>query len=221
MTIRTMAHTARSAALRAPIVLALAVVPLVAAANPGDPRVVQGTLVWLPGTSGEPFAVLRADDGKHFVVDLSAAQSRGTIGVGDRVSVVGVEGIRPFEVATIVIGAGDAALTASPPAPPASPSASPPTVTAPAPAPAAPERPWRRIDGKVQSISNSRLTVRDADGRAVSVDLSRLTGDVTSVLRPGDDVTVFVAAGDRDDRLVAVGFVHADPAPGSALPRAR
>src|SRR5207237_1170625 len=84
---------------------------------PGDPRVVQGTLVWLPGTSGEPFAVVRADDGKHVVVDLSGAQSRGTIGVGDRVSVVGVEGMRPFEIATIVIGAGDAALTAVPPAP--------------------------------------------------------------------------------------------------------
>jgi len=216
MTIRTMALTVRSAALSASVVLGLAVVPLVAAANPGDPRVLQGTVVWLPGTSGEPFVVVRADDSKHFVVDLSAAQSRGTMAVGDRVSVAGVEGVRPFEVAAIAVGAGDAV---SPP--PVSPSASPPTVTAPAPPPAAPERPWRRIDGKVQTISNSRLTLRDADGRVVSIDLSRLNGDVTSVLRPGDDVTVFVTAGDRDDRLVAVGFVHADPAPGSALPRAR
>ncbi len=208
-------------ALTALVGLGLALVPAVAAASPGDPRVVQGTLVWLPGTSGEPFVIVRADDGKHFVVDLSAAQSRGSIAVGDRVSVVGAEGARPFEVATIVIGAGDSALTASPPAAPASPSASPPTLTPPAAAPAPPERPWRRIDGKVQSVSNASLTLRDADGRVVSVDVSRLTGDVSSVVGPGDDVTVFVSPADGEDRLVAVGFVHAEPATGSALPRGR
>src|SRR5262249_15543372 len=84
----------RPAVLATSIVLAFAVVPIVATANPGDPSVLQGTLVWLPGT-GEPFTVVRADDGRHFVVDLSAAQTRGTIGgVGDRVSVVGAGGWR-------------------------------------------------------------------------------------------------------------------------------
>jgi len=203
------------------IVLAVAVVPIVATANPGDASVLQGTLVWLPGT-GEPFTVVRADDGRHYVVDLSAAQTRGTIGgVGDRVSVVGVEGTRPFEVAAIVIGAGDSALPPAPPVGAAPPAASPPTMTAPAPPPAAPERPWRRIDGKVQSVSDSRLTLRNPDGRTVSVDLSRLTSDARNALRPGDDVTVFATAADGEDRLVAVGFVHAEPAPGSALPRGR
>jgi hypothetical protein len=80
----------KTRALTVLVGLGLALVPIVAAASPGDPRVVQGTLVWLPGTSGEPFVIVRADDGKHFVVDLSAAQSRGQVGVGDRVSVVGV-----------------------------------------------------------------------------------------------------------------------------------
>src|SRR5262249_31477927 len=137
----------RPAVLATSIVLAFAVVPIVATANPGDPSVLQGTLVWLPGT-GEPFTVVRAGGGRHFVVDLSAAPPRGTIGgVGDRVSVVGVEGTRPFEIAAIVIGAGDAALPAAPPVGAGPPAASPPTVTAPAPPPAAPERPWRRIDG--------------------------------------------------------------------------
>jgi hypothetical protein len=207
--------------------LGLLIVPALTIANPGDSRVVRGTLAWLPGTSGEPFAVVRADDGAHFVVDLSAAQSRGTVGVGDRVSVVGVEGARPYEIATVVIGAGDAAFPAAPPAALASPSASPPTLTPPATAPAAPtappapERPWRRIDGRVQSISNATLTVRDAGGATVSVDVSRLTGDPSAVVRPGDDVTIFATTADGKDRLVAVGFVHAEPAPGSALPRAR
>ena len=211
------------------IALSLAIVPAVTHAKPGDPRVVQGTLVWSPGSAGEPFVVVRADDGKYYVADLSAAQSRGNINVGDRISVVGVEGARPFEVATAVIGAGDSALSVPSPAPAtesptaaASPSASPPTMTPPGP-PAAPatDRTWRQIDGKVQSVSKMQLTLRDATGGTVSVDVSRLTGDLAGVVQAGDDVTVFVTAADGDDRLVAVGFVHADPATGSALPRGR
>jgi hypothetical protein len=211
------------------IALALAIVPAMTHAKPGDPRVVQGTLVWSPGAAGEPFVVVRADDGKYYVADLSAAQSRGTINVGDRLSVVGVEGVRPFEVATAVIGAGDSALSVPSPAPAtqspaaaASPLASPPTMTPPGP-PAAPatERPWRRIDGKVQSVSKTQLTLREATGGTVSVDISRLTGDLAGVVQAGDAVSVFVAAAEGDDRLVAVGFVHAEPATGSALPRGR
>ena len=211
------------------IALAFAIVPAITHANPGDPRVIQGTFVWSPGAAAEPFVIVRGDDGKYYVADLSTAQSRGNINVGDRISVVGVEGARPFEVATAVIGAGDSALSVPSPAPAtesptaaASPSASPPTMTPPGP-PAAPatDRTWRQIDGKVQSISKMQLTLRDATGGTVSVDVSRLTGDLAGVVQAGDDVTVFVTAADGDDRLVAVGFVHADPATGSALPRGR
>ena len=216
-------------ALTRAVVIAVAIVPAITHATPGDPRVVRGTLVWSPGAAGEPFVVVRADDGKYYVADLSAAQSRGTINVGDRISVVGVEGVRPFEVATAVIGAGDSALSVPSPAPStqspaaaASPSASPPPMTPPGP-PAAPaaERTWRRIDGKVQSVSKTQLTLRDVAGCTVSVDVSRLTGDPAGVVHAGDDVTVFVTAADGDDRLVAVGFVHSESATGSALPRGR
>ncbi len=210
------------------IALAVVIAPAITHANPGDPRVVRGALVWSPGAAGEPFVVVRADDGKYYVADLSAAQSRGTINVGDRISVVGVEGVRPFEVATIVIGAGDSALSATAPAPAIpstgaadSPSASPPTVTPPvADASPATER-TRRIDGKVQSVSSTRLTLRDATGDTVAVDISRLSGDIGSVVQAGDDVTVFATAVEGEDRLVAVGFVHTEPAMGSALPRGR
>ena len=211
------------------IALGLAGVSAIAHANPGDPRVVQGTLVWSPGAAAEPFVIVRADDGKYYVADLSAAQARGNINVGDRISVVGVEGARPFEVATAVIGAGDSALSVPSPAPAtgspaaaASPSASPPTMT-PAGTGAAPatERTWRQIDGTVQSVSKTELTLRDATGGTVSVDVSRLTGNLAGVVQAGDQVTVFVTAAEGDDRLVAVGFVHAEPATGSALPRGR
>ena len=211
------------------ITFALAIVPAITHANPGDRRVVQGTLVWSPGAAAEPFVIVRANDGKYYVADLSAAQSRGNINVGDRISVVGVEGARPFEVATAVIGAGDSALSVPSPAPAtqspttaASPSASPPTMTPPgAPAAPATERTWRQLDGKVQSVSKTQLTLREATGGTVSVDVSRLTGDLAGVVQAGDDVTVFVTAAEGDDRLLAVGFVHAEPATGSALPRGR
>jgi hypothetical protein len=209
--------------------LGFLIVPLSASAGPGDPRTLQGTLVWSPGGGGGPFVVLRTDDSQYYIADLSAARSRGAINVGDRISVVGVEGIRPFEIATGIIGPGDSALSASAPAavipPPgaaAAPSASPPTMTAPGPIPApSAARTWRRLDGTVQSISNSELTLRDATGASVSVDVSGLRGDMSNVVQRGDEVTVFATAAEGDDRLVAVGFVHSEPATGSALPRGR
>jgi hypothetical protein len=88
-------------------------------------------------------------------------------------------------------------------------------------APAAAARSWRRVEGKVESVSNGELTLRDATGGPVSVDVSQLRGDVSSVVRPGDDVTIFATAAEGSDRLVAVGFVHTEPATGSALPRSR
>lgn len=206
-------------------------------AGPGDPRTLRGTLAWSPGGGGRPFVVVRTDDGNYYIADLLVAQSRGPLNVGERVSVVGVEGTRPFEIVAGVIGPGDTALAPSPPgspslpaalqaAPsataPAAPSASPPTITPPAPASADPSRAWRRVEGKVQSIGNGVLTIREGTGATVSVDVSALRGDTTNVLRSGDEVTVFATtAAEGSDRLVAVGFVHAEPAPGSALPRSR
>lgn len=204
------------------LILALLAFPALAAAAPGDARAIQGTLVWVPVASGEPFAVVRTDDGKHFIVDLSAAQRRGPIGgVGERLTIAGAEGARPYEIAATAIVAGDTTLSTLP-AGPGVPSASPPTMGAPAAA-AAPslERTWRRFDGKVESVSQAELTLRDAAGATVTIDVSRLSGDVRSVTRQGDDVTVFVTTEESDGRLVAVGFVHTDAATGSALPRGR
>jgi hypothetical protein len=194
-------------------------------AGAGDPRVVQGTLAWSPGADGTPFVVVRGDDGRHYVADLSTAQRRGErpIVVGDRVSVVGVEGARPWEVSTVVVGLGDAALAALPlPAAPATtPPGAPGAPAAPAPPRAAPaDRPWQRIEGTVDSMSGDTLRLRGRDGRNVSVDLSQLKGNTTSALRPGDRATVFVVSGE-DQRLVAVGLVQTDGPEPSASPRQR
>ena len=193
-----------------------------AGANAGDPRVVQGVLAWSPGAQDASFVVVRADDGRHYVADLSSAQRRGDpVNVGDRISVVGVEGTRPWEVSALVMGSGDSALAALSP-PPVAPSASPatrtPPLSAPAEGPATASRPWRRIHGRVDSVADKTLRLRDVDGRSVTVDVSRLIGNVKTVVRPGDYATVFVVA-EGDDRLVAVGFVQSDGAEASASPR--
>lgn len=197
----------------------LALVASPAAANPGDPRVLRGVLAWAPGANGPPVVVVRGNDGRDYVADLSAAQRRGEpVGIGDRISLVGVEGGRPWEMAAIVIGSGDSALAALSTSP-ASPSASP-AMTTPAPTehPAATVRPWRRIHGRVESVADKTLRLRDVDGRSVTVDASQLIGNVETVLRPGDQATVFVVSGD-DQRLVAIGFVQTEGSEASALPR--
>jgi hypothetical protein len=92
-----------------------------------------------------------------------------------------------------------------------------PAPAAPAERPGASVRPWRRIRGTVDSVADKTLRLRDVGGRIVSVDVSRLTGDPGTVLRPGDLATIFVVA--EDQRLVAVGFVQTDGSAASASPR--
>ena len=195
-----------------------------AAANPGDPRIVQGVLVWSSGADGAPFVVVRGDDGRHYVADVSTAQRRGERppNVGDRISLVGAEGTRPWEMSVVVVGPGNSALGALPP-----PTASPPgpggmATPTPPPSPERPgaaARPWRRIHGRIESIEGKTLRLRDdADGRSVTVDTSQLKGNAEAALRAGDDATVFVVA-ESDQRLVAVGFVHTDAPHPAALPR--
>lgn len=218
----------RHLAIFSKLVSSLLLIASTAAANPGDPRILQGVLVWSPGGDGAPFVVVRGDDGRHYVADVSTAQRRGDrpANVGDRVSLVGVEGTRSWEMSTLVVGLGDSALSAVPP-----PTAVPPTAspipprarTAPAPAasanrPADAGRPWQRIHGRIEAISGKTLRLRDIDGRTVTVDMSQLKGNAETALRPGDDATVFVVA-ENDQRLVAVGFVQREGPQPSALPR--
>jgi hypothetical protein len=191
-----------------------------ALAGPGDPRIVQGTLEWPPSLSAEPFVVIRGEDGRLYYTDLGAAQRRtpGTLTAGSRVSVLAVEGSRPYELAAIAFGAGDAStlgLTA-PTTPAPMPSASIPS-TAPTPGPS-PEPLWR-LDGVVQSVSGTAITLRTDDGRTHTVDASPLSDATLKALRPGDRVSLFgVPRG--DNRLVANGYIQtSEPPPPAASPR--
>lgn len=189
------------------LVVARGLVP--AAASPGDPVTLRGTLAWPAILANEPFLVLRADDGRFYSADVTAAQPRGNTALraGDRISFVGVEGARPHEVT--VTGWGPEEPTAPPAGRDAA--ASPRTESG-APPPPAPanERPWERVHGTVQSVSGHTIVVRRDDGQRVDVDVSRLDGTMATQVRPGQVVTVFGST-EPGRPFTAVGLVHSEP----------
>jgi hypothetical protein len=209
--------------------LALALVGLgagAALAAPGDPRVIQGTLEWPATLANEPFVVIRGEDGRQYYADIANAQRRTTdpMTSGTHVAVLGVEGSRPYEIAGIAIGAGDAASlnltapgapTAAAPSAPTSPSASVPS-TAVAPAP--PAEPLWRVDGTVESLSGNSLTLRTGEGRTSTVDVSQLSDKTLTALKVGDRVSLF-GVPRKDHRLVANGYIQSETGSPSASPR--
>jgi hypothetical protein len=183
-------------------------------AAPGEPRVVQGTLEWPAAVSTQPFVVIRGDDGRMYYADINSAQRRtpGQLAAGSRVAVLGIEGSRPYEIAGIAIGAGDAAALGLVPGVSSEPSAS---VSSGSAAPA--EDMWR-VDGTVESVNGSTVGLRGPDGRTRSVDLSQLSESTWRALRPGERISVFGAPRD-DRRLIADGFIQAEGPPPAASPR--
>jgi len=182
-----------------------------ALAAPGEPRTVKGTLEWPATLSAEPVAVIRGDDGAVYYVDASTAERRGSPITG-RVSVIGVEGMKPQEVSAVVIGAGDSALGAleSPRVPaPADVAASPRTDTV--------DDLWR-VQGKVQAVSSTDIVVETAQGHAIRVDASRLSAWTRQSLRAGDEVKLY-GLPQPDHQLVANGFIQLMPSSPSASSR--
>jgi hypothetical protein len=193
-----------------------------AAAAPGDPRVVEGVLEWPSSLSAEPFVVIRGNDGRLYYTDISAAQRRipGPLTSGTRIAVLGVEGVRPHEVAAMAFGAGDASALGVTPATITSPASSPASLSSPATVltPGPPAEPLWRLDGTVQSIAGNVVTVRTPDGGSQSVDVMALSDATIRALQPGERVTLFGVP--RPDRkLVANGYIQSEPAAPSASPR--
>jgi hypothetical protein len=126
--------------------------------------------------------------------------------------VLGIEGGRPYEIAGIAIGAGDAAALGLVPGSGGSdPSASASSASA------APAEDMWRVDGTVEAVNGSTVALRGPDGRTRSVDLSQLSESTWRSLRPGERISVFGAPRD-DRRLIANGFIQAEGVP-AASPR--
>jgi len=216
-----------------------------ALAAPGDPRALRGSLEWPATLSAEPFAIIRGDDGRVYYADVGGARRMNAGGIAGRISLVGVEGNQPHEIAAVVVGSGDSALTfATPtiPAPtetpaPAAPSslpqqvatpAPPPAVVPPAPAiappaatatPSAVEEPddlWQ-VQGKVTAITMREFVIETRSGESVMIDVSRLSSWTRETVRPGDQVKLF-GVPQKDRRLVANGFLQ-EVTPGRGASR--
>lgn len=204
------------------LILALAITGLVtgsALGAPGDPRVVQGMLEWPQNLSAEPFVVIRGADNRLYYADISTAQRRapGPLTAGSPIAVLGVEGGRPHELTALAFGPGDPTtlgLTVPPagPEPAASPASPRAAVVGP------PAEPMWRLDGTVQSVSGTTVGLRTKDGRTHSVDASRLSPGTLRALRAGDRVTLF-GVPRNDDKLIANGYIQAEPAQPAASPR--
>jgi hypothetical protein len=189
-------------------------------AAPGDPRIVQGTLEWPATVTTESFVVIRGDEGRTYYADLATAQRRtpGPLTAGSRVSLLGIEGSRPYELTTMVIGTGDAAsLGLTPSLMPAPPTPPVPIAVAP-PSPAVPAEPMWRVDGTVQSVAGTSITLRTADGRTSTVDVSQLSDSTVNALRPGERVSLF-GVPRQDRRLIANGYIQSESVPPAASPR--
>lgn len=173
----------------------------VAAAAPGDPRLLKGTLEWPATLSTEAIAVVRGEDGILYYVEASGAERLGAPITG-RVSVVAIEGMKPQELSAVIIGSGDSAITSvQTPSAPGDIAASPKTDSS--------DDLWR-VHGRVRGVTIADIIVETSDGQAVRVDASKLSPWTRQTLRPGDEVKLY-GVPQADRRLVANGFIQLMP----------
>jgi hypothetical protein len=183
----------------------------IAVAAPGDPRLLKGTLEWPATLATESIAVIRGDDGTLYYVEASTAERLGAPITG-RVSVVGIEGMKPQELSAVIIGSGDSALTSlDTPSVPGDVAASPRTDSS--------DDLWR-VQGKVRAVTIADIIVETPQGQAVRVDASKLSPWTRQTLRPGDEVKLY-GVPQADQRLVANGFIQLMPSVPSASPASR
>ena len=182
-----------------------------AAAAPGDPRLLKGTLEWPATLAMESIAVIRGDDGVLYYVDASTAERLGAPITG-RVSVVGIEGMKAQELSAVIIGGGDSALTSlETPSIPGDVAASPRTDSS--------DDLWR-VQGKVRAVTIADIIVETPQGQSVRVDASKLSPWTRQTVRPGDEVKLY-GVPQADRRLVANGFIQLMPSVPSASPASR
>ena len=183
-----------------------------ASAAPGDPRVIQGTLVWPQVLRDQKLMIVEGTDGTRYFGELTSAHNVATspMRAGDTIAFAGIEGRQPNEINVAAMGPdGAITITASAVAP----APAPPRDAAPAPADMIGE--WKRLDGVIESIAGGAMELRTRDGKRVSIDLSQ--SNHPHWLKAGGEVTVYGHAR-TDGGLVAVGFIQREPI-GQALPR--
>jgi hypothetical protein len=221
----------------APLILGV-VLAVPALAGPGDPRLLQGKLEWPTTLSGgEPFIVLRGDDGHVYYADVTAAQRYvpAPLTAGSQTALLGLEGLKPHEIVVVALGSGDtaalslaiaqagptsSATAASPPSPapagasPGASAAAPPAPTPPArreEARAAPADEGRSVTvrGSVYGVAGPNLYIKKDDGRVVVVDIAKLDPTITQRLKLGSSVAIVAVP--VGNKFQATGLMEAEP----------
>jgi hypothetical protein len=220
-----------------PLILSVVLVTP-ALGGPGDPRLIQGKLEWPTAlTGGEPFIVLRGDDGRIYYADVVAAQRyiQGALNAGSQTAILGIESTKPHEIVAVALGSGDTAalsLAVAQGAPPTSvTAATPPSPTSPGvlssgsgaasaaattsprrdegrPAPADEGR-WVTVRGSVYGIAGQNLFIKQDDGRVVAVDIAKLDPTTAQRLKPGSPVAIVAVP--VGNKFQATGVVETDP----------
>jgi hypothetical protein len=214
-----------------------------ALAAPGDPRLIQGVLEWPPVlTGGEPFLIVRGDDGRVYYADVMAAQRhvQATVSAGSHIALLGLESTKPHEIVAVALGTGDAAglslalAQGTPTTPPPSAPTTSVTAVPPAPAPIAvptvappvrseEKRPargeegqWVKFRGSVYGVAGQNLYLKRDDGRVVMVDVSRLDPGTATRYRIGSPVTV--VAFPVGNKFLATSIVETDTGTTGSTP---
>ncbi len=120
---------------------------------------------------------LKTDDGRTLNVDIAQARQRlqGGLQAGERVSVIGTASGSQF-TARAIRDERQAQASASE---------------------------WQRVHGTVQSVQGSTMQFRTDDGRTLSVDMSKVGGNIQGALTQGEGATVVGFAGANANQLRA------------------
>jgi hypothetical protein len=76
---------------------------------------------------------------------------------------------------------------------------------------------WSRLDGTVESVAGSTLTLKMDDGALAYVDISQLSPNVAQVLRQGTVVTVYGYP--IEQRFEAAGYIQTNSGGSEPQPR--
>jgi hypothetical protein len=82
-----------------------------------------------------------------------------------------------------------------------------------------PRAQWSRLDGMVESVAGSTLTLKLDDGATAYIDISQLSPNVGEVLRQGTAVTVYGYP--LEQRFEAAGYIQTNSQTNSAGPEPR
>ena len=144
--------------------------------------------------------LFKTKEGLTLPVDTSKIRGLPYIAANTPATLIYEQGPKQ-EINAVWIEAGDSAVSASPAAEPA---ASQPTGSQPAASlPSGAAGAGQKLEGLVESVGMSELTVQTTDGRHVRVDTAGVDRTTLASVRPGDIVTVTGNASTEPDKFAA------------------